>query len=154
MNPLSFSFADSTQKTRICTPSVVYFPTIAMLAGSCYIAAKRGARRRPSSSSDKTTAHNRIQQPIRRDLLCCTDKLDSSACSHRSSQRNGEADACIEARPQLFEILPTISELLGRVPMCHDLHRLSWNEALSQRLTSYVAFDRSPLSLKDRCILQ
>lgn len=29
--------------------------------------------------------------------------LDSSACWHRSGHRNGEADACIEARPQLFE---------------------------------------------------
>lgn len=38
--------------------------------------------------------------------------------------------------------------------MCHNLHRLSWNEVLDQLLISYVALDLTLLGLKDRCVLQ
>lgn len=80
--------------------------------------------------------------------------LDSSACSHRSKHHNGEADACIEARPQLFDYATIIFRVLGTRTRCHDLHRLSWNEARSQRLISYVALDLSLPRPKDYCISQ
>lgn len=55
-----------------------------------------------SSSSDKGTGCTKSSsQPNGTAVLY--KRLDSSASSHRSSHGNGEADACIEARPQLFE---------------------------------------------------
>lgn len=80
--------------------------------------------------------------------------LDSSACSYRSKHRNGEADVCIKARPQPFESVIVNFRVVGTSTRCHDLHRLSWNEARNQRLTSYVALDLSLLRPEDSCIPQ